>query len=286
MRKHRISINGFSVTARTAGPEDARELGIESWSLEALKLVPQNLSEEELASPFIAGLREAFRSVGAHRAYALHVAQSNARIVDTCILTKRISLGGGVSIRLNKLVPADGIILKKGRAFAMNGVGCPVVIASDGYDVIVAHAGRDSLIDRGAVVGKPTREHVSVVDAVVGALVDRGAIPNEIEMCMLFSIPSGVFEHRFDHEVYGDYNRALAMFITKRWWSGIIGPKSSSSFFLDLECLFEEQAFQAGVRNAWSTHSLGEFPELAHTRDGKCSTDNNRRNLIVVKRDH
>lgn len=283
MRKHRISINGFSVTARTAGPEDARELGIESWSLKALSQVPQKLSEEELfASPFITGLREAFRSVGAHRALAPNVAPSSARIVDSCVLTRRISLGGGVSIRRNKEVPADGILLNRGRAFVMSGAGCPVIVASDGYDVIVAHAGRDSLVDRGAVVGKPAREHVSVVEAIIGAFVDRGAIPNGIEMCMLFSIPSGVFEHRLDHEVYGDYNRALAMFIAKKWGSGIInGPESS--FFLDLECLFEEQAFQAGVSNAWSTHSLGEFPELAHTRDGKGSE---RRNLVVIKRDH
>lgn len=284
MRKHRISINVFSVTAITAGPEDARRAGIESWSLKALSQVPQKLSEEELlASPFITGLRETLRSVGAHRALAPHVAPSSARIVDPCVLTRRISLGNGMSIRRNKDIPADGIILGKGRAFVMSGAGCPVIVASDGYDVIVAHAGRDSLVDRGAVTGKPAREHVSVVDAVVGAFVDRGAIPNGIEMCMLFSIPSGVFEHRLDHEVYGDYNRALAVFVSRRWGDGIINGPEESSFFLDLECLFEEQAFQAGVSNAWSMYSLGEFPELAHTRDGKGSE---RRNLVVIKRDH
>ena len=201
MQKHKISVNGFSLTARTAGPEDARSLGIESWSLKTLG-IPQKFSEEEFASPFITGLREAFRSVGAHRAFAPHVAPASARIVDSCVLTERIYLGGGVSIRRNNAVPADGIILERGRAFAMSGAGCPVIVASDGYNVIVAHAGRDSLVDRGAVEGKPTREHLSVVNAIVGTFVDRGSIANGIEMCMLFSIPSGMFKHSFDHEVY------------------------------------------------------------------------------------
>ena len=99
-------------------------------------------------------------------------------------------------------------------------------------------------------------------------------------MCMQFAIPAKWFEHTMDHPEHGAYNRALERFVGARWPDGII--RKNGSLFLDIEDIFLEQAREAGVRHAWSAHSLADFPDLAHTRDGR---DPRRRNLFVVKRD-
>lgn len=47
---------------------------------------------------------------------------------------------------------------------------------------------------------------------------------------------------------------------------------------INLEGLFKEQAFEAGV-HAWTDNSLAKYQELTHTY-----RDTNKRNLVVIKR--
>ena len=213
----------------------------------------------------------------------LKVTDFNAEVVNHTDLNKWLDLGKGIVLHRDRSIPADGIFVRRGHAFVMSGKGCPVIIAASDEYLLVAHAGRDSLIDRGAVVGENTRENVSVVESIVEAFQERGVPANEISMRMEFAIPAAVFEHRFDG-VDGDHNRRLCELIRdpKKGWPSAISKNGGNSFFLDLEALFEEQTRQAGVTDALAENSLAEFPFLAHTRNGQNPCPSN---LFIFKHD-
>ncbi|MHB1163501.1 MAG: hypothetical protein ACYCZZ_03210 [Minisyncoccota bacterium] len=274
MRTHKIIYPG--VTLGALSPKHARQQGFLNWSLQQMQNQEDVYQNHGLAT----GLYVALRRLGVRRAYAPQVAPASATIVDAAALQDRIRLRGNVSLYRGKDVPADGVFLKQNEAFVMSSAGCPVIIASVDDHMIVAHAGRDSLIDRGAVMGTPTRKHVSVVDAIIDAFKQKSAAIHRMTMCMQFSISAEAFEHRFDHPQHGAYNRALAAFIDAKW-PGSALRKTADGLLLNLESVFIEQARQAGIRNVWTFLSLNECPELAHTRDGKKP---DRRNLILVKR--
>jgi len=259
-------------TIMAFGPEDAAHYGLTSWSLKNLQHEADIPANRKLANR----LSEELDGLGVLEAFAPNVAVGSGLIIDTRYLNDRILLNGSRLFR-NHGLPADGIMLEAGQAFVMSAAGCPIIIGVAGDDMIVTHAARDSLIDRGAVMGKPRRKHVSVVDAMIEKFQKRGALPNDIVMVMLFAIPAKEFKHSFTHPKYGEYNQALAKFIVNRWSSGF----DWINCCLDLELVFVEQARRAGVLRAWAGHSLTQYPHLVHT----CIDENvNKRNLFIVKR--
>ncbi len=265
------------VSILALNPEDGKKLyGLANWSLQPIQTQQDVYIHQRLTK----ALRTTFEGMETYRVYAPHVVPASAEIVNTTTLKKCIRLGGDVSLYRNNEVPADGVFLKKGEGFAMSAAGCPIIIATAYEHMIVAHAGRDSLIERSAVMGEPARKHLSIVNAIIEAFKERGARTHEIVMCMQFSIPVGKFEHRFDHPRHGAYNKALAAFIDERWKNCMI-RENGNAMFLSLESLFVEQARQAGVSHVWAAVSLERNYGLAHTHDGE---DPGRRNLIFVKR--
>lgn len=280
MHIFRMPVGSSEVTVGVSCPDEARKRhGLLSWSLQPLQTGRDVGENYFLAS----GLKAALRQMNVREAYAPHVKAASARVVQADLLKKRIRIGNGISIYREQCIQADGVFLDLTAAFVMSASGCPVVIASNGKYVVVAHAGRDSLIDRGAVMGKPTRDRLSVVDSIIDALLaqkNRKCVSmDNINICMLFAIPMDVFEHREDHPCHGEYNQRLGAYAYARWPDSVV--RRGKGVFLNLEAVFVEQARQRGVLHAWATHSLADFPALAHTHDGK---DPGRRNLIVVKR--
>lgn len=270
-----IPVGKTSLFVGAVGPKEAEERGIpRSWSLRQMQQQKDVAEHFRLAK----ALQSVFRKMDVHRAFAPHVAPASARIVENAILEDKIRLGDAYLYR-NNSVPADGVSLNPDETFVMSAAGCPVIIATDDDHVIVAHAGRDSLIDRGAIVCAPSREHFSVVDTIVASFAERGTPIGAIKMCMLFAIPAKTFEHRLDHPEYHEYNYALSVFIKARWPSCALWE--NGNVFPDLEKLFVEQAREKGLCNVWAINSLALFPDLAHTHDGQ---DPSRRNLILVKR--
>ena len=278
------SIGGIEVSIGAWSPNETQQYGILNWSLRSI----QKQQDANRDFRFEDALYRAFRKIGARDVFAPNVVLSSAQITESAQLERRIKLGRGIVLFRNQKIPADGVFLRPGESFAMSGAGCPLIIAAAGEFMIVAHAGRDSLVDRGTVAGMPTRQNVSVVHSIVEEFGKKRISPDEISMRMQFAIPGAVFEHRFDHPSYGDYNRALWKFIISEWPSSL--ERRNGSMFLDLEGLFENQARQLGVRDVQAENSLAELPSLAHTRDGKKNPvgpdgrEVERRNLIVVKR--
>jgi len=255
-------------------------VGLLNWSLRPIQT--QSDADDYNNRLLVTGLEETFRHMGTHKVFAPNVVPASGRIVEQRELDKKIRLGTNITLYRNHLVPADGVFIGTGQTFAMSSAGCPIIIATNGELTVVAHAGRDSLIDRGAVMGKPTRRNVSVVGSIVESFKERGVQPIDMSMCMLFAIPPGVFEHSFKDEECGEYNEALFEFIDGRWADGAF--KMNGSAFLDLENIFEAQARDAGVSSVSVKDSLSDLPSLTHTRDGKNLENLDRRNLIAVKR--
>ncbi len=274
---HVDKLNHPNVSIGTLGPKEANQYGLNGgWSLKLMQTQEDVFKQYGLA----VGLRRTLRDMNVRKAYAPNVEPMSAIVVGTHVLNTRIRLGGHTYLYRKKQVPADGVFLRPGEAFVMSAAGCPVIIATAGEYMIVAHAGRDSLIERSAVLGAPTREHPSIVDAIIGAFGKNGFGVDQISMCMHLAIPAIVFEHRFDHPFYGAYNRALARFVDDRW-PGCTAYKNGS-MFLDLESVFVEQARRAGLRYVWAALSLDTFPDLVHTRAGE---NPHQRNLVVVRND-
>lgn len=275
MYKHSLMLGQSRFEVNAWSPDDASRYYLRNWSLKPIQEPDDALRCGELTR----GLRAALCSIGAKTAYAPNVAVMSAIVVPAEKLKKQILLEKHACLYRDKDVSADGVILPPGTAFVMSGAGCPLIIASAGEHAVVAHAGRDSLIDRGAVMGKPTRNCGSIVDSIIDAFLNRNVPADDINMCMLFAIPPESFGHPENDSRHGEFNRRLCVYAHNLWPGSMM--KKDGSIFIDLGALFVEQARQRGVRRAWAVHSLDEYPELAHTRDGK---DASRRNLYVVKR--
>lgn len=272
----RLSIGRSSAAISVSGPDDAKDHGLDNWSLKPLQKQWDVRGNRALA----VNIARELGAIGAAEAFAPHVAPASAQIAQAADLTDHIVLRQGVVLHRNQSLPADGLFLRPEQTFVMSGAGCSIILAAGGDHLIVAHAARDSLIDRGAVEGTPTRKHVSIVNNIVEELRKRGVPLDAIRMAMLFAIPAKDFEHDGQHPTYGAYNRALFDFVNTRWPGGILQTEGKTC--LDLEQIFIEQVRREGIRTAWAESSLSSFPELAHTRDGKGTE---RRNLLVVKRE-
>lgn len=276
MYKYEVKVGQLKVAANAWSPGDVQQYGLSNWSLRPIQKQKDAYYEHRRLAN---GLCAALVSMGVQRAYAPNVVVASARIVDTSELTVRIKLGVELHIYRNQEFPADGVFLWPGDAFMMSGAGCPLIIATAGENMVVSHAGRDSLIDRGAVMGKPTRNCGSVVDSVIDALLNRKIPAGDINMCMMFAVPAEKFGHPESHPVHGEFNRRMGVYAHNLWPGSV--TKKDGTIFIDLEALFVEQARQRGVLHAWTMRSLTEHPDLAHTRDGK---NISRRNLYVVRR--
>lgn len=271
-----IPVGMSRVTVCAFGPEDAQTRKVLNWSLRLFR--PEIEPKDRKA--LITALGSELLSAKVHQAFAPRVDAMSAHVVGQEELTERFHLGSGITLYRNSNVPADGVFLRPSQAFVMSGAGCPVIVASGGTHFVVAHAGRDSLVDRQAVEERGRRrEYLSVVHAVVHAFSMRGVPADGVAMGMLFAIPRESFEHHPEHPVYGDYNRELVAFLERRYDASII--RRNGTAYLDLQALFIAQARRVGVRRPWVLHPLQDHPDLAHTRDGMGSA---QRNLIIVKR--
>ncbi len=260
-------------------PCEAFNRGVATWTLKRLR-GPSDIFPEKTLVKILSEILETFRI---KKAYAPSASASNAEIISTA---ERgwipIGYPKKPKIMRNPTCPADGVVLNPGNGFIISTAGCPIIVATGRGEMIVARAGRDSLIDRVIVderEGMYPRAHPSVVDSIVASFGNMGVPAGGIHMHAFFAIPSHLFTHRFDHPTYGRYNRRLYEFVSERWMSAIAG-KTSRSFCLSLNNLIMAQAHNAGVGSVTASHSITDHPELAHTHDGQ---NKNRRNLVIVR---
>ena len=288
MRLRRKEVVMYTVMGEDAavviiGPNEAKKVwGVKSLSLRTLQRQEDTFRNKNL----LGALESVFDVIGIEEAYAPNIAANSAAVVHAEVIRSHsIKFGtrGALEKKLlwrNYEIPADGIMLPRGEAFVMSAAGYPVLIAEGGEYMIVAHAGRDSLIDRALVgSGERSRQNMSVVTAIMERFWQYKISPSLVSFRVMFAMPSSAFVHHFEHSVPGKFNRKLLQFLQKSA-PNAIGEETGESFCLDLGALIMEQGIDAGVSETVVTESLEDHPELAYARDGG---DPTRRNLIVVK---
>lgn len=113
---------------------------------------------------------------------------------------------------------ADGTMLeKKGDAFLMNTADCPTIITHDPENglIIVAHAGRDSLIEGGEISNKQPRVHKTVICAI--ARCHGHEAMHRVRVWIVCGIQSKHFGHPWNHAQYGAVNKAMIEDVIERW---------------------------------------------------------------------
>lgn len=265
------AVRSDSFTLHAYPPMAATMGGFRNWSLRPLQH-PKDVERHPLLAT---ALRVELRRLSVKHAYAPNVVPASAAVVAPEDLDLELDLGAKTRLFRKPSLPADGVMLPRGSAFIMSTSGCPLIIAEDDRFMVVAHASRDSLIERAAVEGAPVRAHPSIVDAIA----DWFHRPHgKLRMMMLFSIPRRSFGHELSHPLYGAYNRKLAAFIAERWPGAAV--VENDTLYIDLPALFTEQARMHGAESC-AGHSLAAYPRLSHTRDG---LGTERRNLFIVRR--
>lgn len=269
-----IPLGEISAEISVFCPDDVQRDGVSSWSLRPIQ--EQKDSQHPVALEVCRILHR--RKISVRNAYAPRTSANSALIIGRELL-KPIPIGDGkIILHRNSEVPADWVFLLPREAFVTASFGCPIIIAAGDGKMIVAHAGRDSLVDPRVLTGDQRRKHKSIVSAIVEAFSEVGVLAEEISMRMTLSISPTKFEHRFDGEKR-EFNQALCAYIHARWPSGII--VSENGALVDLERIFIQQAEVLGVFDVQAMHSLDGYPDMAHPNDGK--GDSKRRNLTVVK---
>ncbi len=216
--------------------------------------------------------------------YAPSVASMNARIVKYTDLTTAISLPKGVVLYRNKGLPADGTSLPPRAAFVMSNAGCPAIAVTAQGCAIVAHAGRDSLIDRGRLRGESPREFEGVLHAIAYRFTEiLGISPGNLRVITLFSIRAADFTHPFDHPEWGDQNRLMFEDIRARWGEGIMTEGDGK---LSIPALIRAQALSLRLAHCTSKCSPPAASQFASTRSLHPEFAGDARNIALICRRH
>jgi copper oxidase (laccase) domain-containing protein len=149
-------------------------------------------------------------------------------------------------------VIADGIVLEKaGDAAVILSADCPTIVVWNPRDdpknrkVIVAHGGRDSLLDPHIFRGfSKSRNHGSVVDSII-----KEFNPSDRQHLSVFTtlgIEAEYFTHHADDPEFGKQNRHMIEHVMKYFGPKcIVGPRNKGG--LDLHQLIRVQFHQNGV---------------------------------------
>lgn len=136
----------------------------------------------------------------------------NAQLTHEARLAYRVHIGGNATVYCN--FPGDGaadaIKVNRLSAYAITPANCPVIVATNGIDIVAAHAGRWSLFrqrkSRDGTVAFTAG--LSVVDTVITTLTAHRQHPSTIHAW----IYGGVHGEDFGHPLTGHYahvNNAL-----------------------------------------------------------------------------
>jgi len=198
------------------------------WSLAPLQTPEDPMRHPHLTSK----LRNAMKHLGAENIFAPSPVQFNAQIVHPAELSRVLLLGNGVRMFRNPLRPADGTFLRHpGDAGIFSAGGCSKVVVSIDDQLLFAHAGRECVINRKAVLMESdARPFESVVDTITEEVRRLGYEERDLRslhVWPLYSIRPEHFLHKFylskddvpdekkrlEHE---QYNNRVAVYLAER----------------------------------------------------------------------
>ncbi len=240
------------------------------WSLAPLQK-PEDVSAAPTNVTLVSKLRGALRPLGADRLFAPTPTKANGEIIEPTALKHHFRLGNGVIMFRNPEVPADGTFLRSpGDAGIFSAGGCGVIVATMDDHLVLAHAARESLIDKPRVItGQSSRHHESVVDAIVSSFCEMGYEQHQIapalKVWMLYFIKPRDFFHHKEHPQHWEYNSKVGPYLDEHLGAGF--TQWPDGVRLDLPTIAAAQFKKHGVleENIHLDHAY-LHDELPHTR--------------------
>lgn len=229
-------------------------------------------------------LARAFMCVGAEDVYA-PTPGFNGEIVLRSNLSTMIRLPHNIFLHRNRAMLADGCPLsKRGDAGTVSAGGCGTPIATYGQDLIFAHAGRETILDRKEVLthGKERGRQRTFVDNLISSVAGECFDPMKLHVWPLYFIGPDEFVHHWfaPNEEHQKYNRAAIQYLPKRY-PGEFGSidKHETAIKIDLPRILRAQLLERGVpaKNVHMEHA-DLHKELPTTRNGG---GNSGRYLVV-----
>ena len=189
--------------------------------------------------------------------------------------------------------PLEGYEVASGDVMFSVAGGCMFIVAAgrtvDGHvRMVFSHAGRDSLIDRGRIAGRPARRYEGVLYAIIEIFEKWGIEPNHVEAHGLFPISPSMFVHPFSHPEWGSFNRIMLKDIQARWGATaayeVSGAKlGGRGVAVDLSALLRSQADELRFFSAKCYPYLPATDAYAHTYHPKLEM-RRKRNLVILRR--
>lgn len=213
----------------------------------------------------------------------------NAKIAGKKHFLEKIKFS---DITLHKMVFADGVILNRHEALFIASADCPTIIATGENGMIAAHAGRNCLIDMQKLYpGAKTREHESVVDAMMEELLLAGEKAKNLKVFITCGIKAENFPHPFDHPQHGAKNEAFIKYLLKKYGKNFLKSNPAAGLIC-LKDLIKTQFMIHGVPreniaadsiDTYGDNVLGNHVWHSCAR-GKTQEEKKRRNGVLVIR--
>jgi len=255
------------------------------WSLSQLY---ESEVPPEQASQFRQRLGSALALQGISTAYAPTVRHMSGVVLDAKEFTQQTSLPCGVRI-LRPTRPCDGLPLEQRKSFLMSQGGCLLLVLS-GYGslgpvCIVAHAGRDSLLDSRYIhAGQTTRSDFSIIHAMVRNARLRGLKPPQATLRIFGGIPWQAFPHARKDSKHGKKNQELLEYLDLHYDGSMVRIRDDGAECLCMSSLAYRQAELAGIGTICTKWDLPYNGDFAYTSHQNPALSGKTRNLVVVTR--
>lgn len=212
--------------------------------------------------------------------FAPSVQHQCGEVVRGYRLSDRIHLPKSITLLRNKDLPADGVVLEPRESFLMSTTGA-LLVASGGGRVIAASATRDSLIDRGRLMGERTRNFETVLTSMRNHFGVKQVDPGEVTVRLFFAYSPQDFAHELvdrDGKSF-EYNRRLADYLSATCPDAV--TRTSEIAYIDLMQLVAHQCRQLKFKflperrlssNSVFAHARHRDPQMA-----------DKRNLMLVR---
>jgi hypothetical protein len=200
-------------------------------------------------------LGEKLSCMGFKTVYVPNITRSSGVVIAPERHCDTIRYPFGIVLKHTSLI-SEGTNLSKDEAFMLRTAGCAVLVASGEGMCIVAHGGRDALIDRNLMIkGHASRVPMSVIDSMARFARKNLVNPADMVFRSFFEISAESFKHSFSHRRHGTYNRAVVKFVRSHYGNNS-APFLDGTHCLSLSEIIRTQAFLAGFKDV----HVGDFP--------------------------
>lgn len=224
--------------------------------------------------------------------YAPSPVMMNAVVVESTAMIncRAIHMNGRDSEILYRGIHADGFgFVNLWNSYAVSAADCALIVVQHGDKILAAHAGRDSVIDMGAMKGQAHRPQESVVYAIRNKLKQRqkSLAMRDVRVWVGFSISPGPHFAHAKNDEKNPHNRTMVEYIIRRYGPSCFKEDGQGGAlgWLDTKELIRRQCLSLGIQE-----KCIEFDSVCTYSDtnpqGEHLWYSNRRQTLLGEKQH